>query len=145
MTESHSYSVFLDETRIASGSLEIVLPVLKARADAGENRLMLIFDDSSGRQVDFDLRGTLEEVVARATASPVRVGPGRPRLGVVCREISLLPAHWEWLEAQPNGASAALRRLVDQAAKREPGEQRARRAMESTGRFLSAMAGNLPN
>jgi hypothetical protein len=62
----------------------------------------------------------------------------------VSREVSLLPRHWEWLEQQPNGASAALRRLVDQARKSETSEQRARRAMDAAGRFLTAMAGNLP-
>ncbi|HMC62430.1 MAG TPA: DUF2239 family protein [Candidatus Solibacter sp.] len=151
MDETRTYTGFLGEARITSGPLEIVLPPLKTRFDAGENRLVLIFDDESGQQVDFDLRGTLAEVIARATPSPspspspARVGPGRPKLGVVSREVSLLPTHWEWLERQPNGASAALRRLVDQAGKRDPGPQRARRAMESTGRFLSAMAGNLAN
>jgi hypothetical protein len=139
------YSAFVGETRIAYGSLETVLPVLKARFDSGQNDLALIFDDRTGKQVDFDLRGTLAEVLARAVPSLARTGPGRPRLGVVSREVSLLPSHWEWLEMQPNGASAALRRLVDQASKREPAGQRARLAKESTGRFLSAMAGNLPD
>jgi hypothetical protein len=82
--------------------------------------------------------------LARALPGRSRSGPGRPKLGVVSREISLLPRHWDWLEEQPNGASAALRRLVDQARKREPGEQRARLAREAAGRFMSAMAGNFP-
>jgi hypothetical protein len=149
MDETRIFTAFLGESRIASGPLESVLPELKTRFDAGEDRpiaeMLLIFDDESGQQVDFDMRGTLAEVIARATPSPARVGPGRPKLGVISREVSLLPSHWQWLERQPNGASAALRRLVDQASKRSPGEQRARRAMESTGRFLSAMAGNRPN
>jgi hypothetical protein len=149
MDQTPAYTAFLGETLIASGPLETLLPSLKTRFDAGENPLVLIFDDESGRQVDFDLRGTLAEAMARAmpvpSPTPPRLGPGRPKLGVVSREVSLLPSHWEWLELQPNGASAALRRLVDQAGKREPGPQRARRAMESTGRFLTGMAGNLPN
>src|SRR5438045_5164301 len=102
--ELQTYCVFRNETRIAAGPLDTVLPVLKGRFDAGDDRLVLIFDDQTGRQVDFDLRGTLAEVIARAAPAPVRVGPGRPKLGVVCREVSLLPSHWEWLEAQPNGA-----------------------------------------
>jgi hypothetical protein len=118
-----------------------VLTALKTRTE--EDSLVLIFDDQTGKQVDFDLRGTLAEVLERYREAPVR-GPGRPKLGVVAREISLLPRHWEWLEEQPNGASAAIRRLVDEARKREPREQEAKLAIAAAGRFLTAMAGNLP-
>jgi uncharacterized protein len=104
---------------------------------------MLIFDDATGKQVDFDLRGNEAQVLARALPGQ-RTGPGRPKLGVVSREISLLPRHWEWLEEQPNGASAALRRLVDEARRREQGRQRVRLALDAAARFMSAMAGNLP-
>jgi hypothetical protein len=144
MHEPRTYTAFLGDSRIASGSLETLLPALKTQFDS-ENRLLLIFDDQTGRQVDFDLRGTLAEILARVAPAMPRTGPGRPKLGVVSREVSLLPSHWDWLEQQPNGASAALRRLVDQAARHEPREQSARRSMESAGRFLSAMAGDLPN
>lgn len=104
--------------------------------------MLLVFDDASGRQVDFDLRGTESQVLARALPEQ-RSGPGRPRLGVVSREISLLPRHWEWLEQQPSGASAALRRLVDEARRREQGRQRVRLALDAAARFMSAMAGDL--
>jgi len=66
------------------------------------------------------------------------------RLGVIGREVSLLPRHWEWLEQQPHGISATLRRLVEDARKREPGQQRARALREAAHRFLTAMAGDLP-
>jgi hypothetical protein len=144
MEEEQTYSAFVGETLIASGPIETMLPAVKAGFDQNESVLFLIFEDRSGRQVDFDLRGALNEVVARVLPARSRSGPGRPKLGVVSREISLLPRHWDWLEQQPNGASAALRRLVDQARNREPGEQRKRLATEALGRFLSAMAGNLP-
>jgi hypothetical protein len=121
-----------------------MLPAAKARYDAGGDHLLFVFDDQTGKAVDFDLRGSVDEVLARALPRPVATGPGRPRLGVVSREVSLLPRHWEWLEQQPNGASAALRRLVDEARKREPGRQRARMAADAAFRFMSAMAGNLP-
>jgi hypothetical protein len=94
--------------------------------------------------VDFDLRGTVDDVLARALPAKGRSGRDRQKLGVVAREISLLPRHREWLEQPPNGASAAIRRLVDQARKQEPGEQRLRVAIDAAGRFLSATAGNLP-
>ena len=75
---------------------------------------------------------------------PKRAGPGRPKLGVTSREVSLLPRHWEWLEDQGTGVSAALRRLVDEARRREPEAARARRARDAAGCFMWAMAGNLP-
>jgi hypothetical protein len=143
MSECASYTAFADQSRIASGPLDLVLPVLKSRFDRGESAGILVFEDRNGHQVDFDLRGTLEEVQARVAPAPPRTGPGRPRLGVVSREISLLPRHWEWLEEQPNGASAALRRLVDQARSQDQESSSARHALEATSRFMSAMAGNL--
>jgi uncharacterized protein len=144
MNEEQTYTAFVGETKIASGPLSATLSQVKAKSGPKGSALVLIFEDQTGRQVDFDLRGTIDEVLARATPPPPRTGPGRPKLGVTSREVSLLPRHWEWLEQQPNGASAALRRLVDQARKHEPDKQRARLAMDAANRFLSAMAGNLP-
>jgi hypothetical protein len=139
-----TYTAFVGTNLLASGILDEVLAVVKSRFDHDASTLFLTFVDQTGRQVDFDLRGTLADVRARYRLAPARVGPGRPKLGVVAREVSLLPRHWEWLEQQPNGASGAIRRLVDDARKRNPGEQQARSAIEATDRFLSAMAGNLP-
>jgi uncharacterized protein len=141
MDEPRSYTAFAGDRLIASGPVDTMLSQLKNWADRGPDALPLVFDDHTGRQVDFDLRGTVADVLARAV--PTR-GPGRPKLGVVAREISLLPRHWEWLEAQPNGASAAIRRLVDEAKNREPDRQRARHARDATSRMLTALAGNLP-
>lgn len=144
MEGERTYTAFEGEEQIASGSLSAMLPQVKERFDRGDNTSLLIFEDQTGRQVDFDLRGTVEEAIARALPPQPRTGPGRPRLGVVSREVSLLPRHWEWLEHQPHGASATLRRLVDQARKHEPGEQAAHLAMAAADRFMSVMAGNLP-
>ena len=114
-----TYTVFAGTRRLARGSLEEILRATKKKLDASPDLAVLIFEDRTGRQVDFDFRGTADEVVARALPppEPERVGPGRPKLGVVSREISLLPRHWEWLERQPQGASAALRRLVEEASR----------------------------
>jgi uncharacterized protein len=140
MSDEDTYTAFAGERLLASGAKPTVLLALKGHEREGDR--VLVFDDATGRQVDFDLRGTPEEVLARAEAR-TRAGPGRPKLGVVSREVSLLPRHWEWLEQQPNGISAALRRLVDEARKREPDQARARRAREAAGRFMWAMAGDL--
>ena len=70
--------------------------------------------------------------------------PGRPKLGVVAREVTLLPRHWEWLNGQPGGASVALRKLVEEASRAKVGLDRARRARDAAYRFLTAMAGDMP-
>jgi len=139
-----TYTAFIGTRLLASGELDEVLPALKSRFDLDRGTMIVTFEDRTGKQVDFDLRGTSSDVLARYRLAPARVGPGRPKLGVVAREVSLLPRHWEWLEQQPSGASAAIRRLVDEARKRDPGEQRTRSSVDAAGRFLSAMAGNLP-
>jgi hypothetical protein len=154
MEKNITFSAFAGDRLIASESLEATLLRTKEHLDSGGAEPVLIFEDRTGRQVDFDLRGTPEEMLGRLPAHPLfasgetpgkqRTGPGRPKLGVVCREVSLLPRHWEWLERQPNGISAALRRLVEEAKKREPGEDRTRNALEAASRFMTAMAGNLP-
>lgn len=143
MDQPAPYTAFLGVALLASGPLDQVLPVVKPHFDRDPGAPILMFEDSTGRQVDFDLRGSLPEVLERAIP-PQRIGPGRPKMGVVAREVSLLPRHWEWLERQPNGASAAIRRLVDDARKANPEEERIRDGIAAASRFLSAMAGNLP-
>jgi hypothetical protein len=144
MEQLKTHTAFVGTALVASGPLQQMLRAVKPIFDRDPGVLILFFEDDTGRQVDFDLRGTVSEVLARVLPAQVRSGPGRPKLGVVAREVSLLPRHWEWIEQQPNGASAAIRRLVDEARKRDPGEQRTRSAIEAASRFLSAMAGNLP-
>lgn len=138
------YTAFAGTRRIAAGTRDSILSVLKQYTDSHDDRV-LIFEDLSGKQVDFDFSGSLDDVLERGRARTVRVRPGRPKLGVVGREVSLLPRHWEWLEDQPNGISAAIRRLVDEARRREPGAQRARRLRDGIARFMWAMGGDLPN
>src|SRR5215831_8521418 len=123
MTET--FTAFEGQRRLASGGLaEIVLVVKRAEQRAAGP--IMIFSDASGRAVDFDLRGSDDEVLARLAGHPVARsaeavaasgeprGRGRPKLGVVAREVTLLPRHWDWLNAQPGGASVALRKLVDE-------------------------------
>lgn len=145
MASAPRYSAFSNDRLIAFGPLPDVLSASKALVDEGDGTPLLIFEDRTGKQLDFDFSGSLEEVLRRALPPPPRTGPGRPKLGVVSREVSLLPRHWEWLEEQPQGISAGLRRLVDEARKRNPGAERARRGREALNRFLTAMAGNREN
>jgi hypothetical protein len=145
MNDEPTYASFAGNRLMASGAdLAAMLVRTKAYIDGNGSHPVLIFEERTGQQVDFDFRGTAAEVLERAQAVKTRTGPGRPKLGVISREVTLLPRHWEWLEEQPNGISAALRRLVDEARKREPGKQRARRVREAASKIMWAIAGNLP-
>ena len=137
--------VFSAHRLIASGPLGEVLADIRSAAEA--NPGLLVFDAATGRVVDLDLRGTLDEAKARLTPAPEaeKRGPGRPKLGVTAREVTLLPRHWDWLSAQPGGTSVALRKLVEGALREAGGPDRARKAKEATYRFMTAMAGDLPD
>ncbi len=137
-----TYLAFAGVRRIALGPLADVIPALKQRFDRDPAESVLVFETDTGRQVDFDLRGTVAEAMARATPAK---GPGRPKLGVSSREVSLLPRHWEWLEQQGSGSSATLRKLVEQAMKTESGKARARQVRDALCRILTGMAGDRPN
>jgi hypothetical protein len=154
-----SCTAFEGSRRIASGALAQVAVRVKEVIERGVQVPVLIFDDTTGKVVDVNLSGTAEQVVARlvrnraapssegaatATEPPGPRGPGRPKLGVVAREVTLLPRHWEWLSSQPGGASVALRRLVEQARRANEGKDRVRQAQEAAYRFMSAIAGDLP-
>jgi uncharacterized protein len=140
-----TYTAFLADRQLVTGELRALLLGCKAALDRGQADALLIFEDRTGRQVEFDFHGTADEVLAReAPPEPAKPGPGRPRLGVVSREVSLLPRHWAYLERQPSGSSAALRRLVEQAIKGVPDRERVRIARESTSRVMTTLAGNAP-
>ena len=129
---------------VAPAPLHRALPAIHAAAAAGKGPL--VFDLVEGRVIDLDLRGDLRE--ARARLGPAQLekrGPGRPKMGVMAREVTLLPRHWDWLAAQPGGASVALRKLVETQMKTGEGPERARRARERAYRFMTAMGGDLPN
>jgi uncharacterized protein len=155
MPSDLTYTAFAGHRRIASGDLKTAVLQTKAQLDDGELEPILVFEDQTGAPIDFDLRGTPAETLERLSRhprfappdpqTPARTGPGRPRLGVVCREVSLLPRHWVWLEQHPGGVSGALRRLIDQASGPGQGADRARRAREAASKFMWVMAGNFPN
>ena len=149
------FTAFIGLQRLASGPLaEVAIAVMNASRNAAAPPI-IIFADATGQPIDLDLRGTERDVIARlpqpapdleaateeASAEPR--GRGRPKLGVVAREVTLLPRHWEWLGAQPGGASVALRKLVDEARRANGDADRARAARDAAYRFMSVMAGNL--
>lgn len=143
---------------IASGTLAEVALAAKS-ASAGEAEPILVFDHATGAVIDVDLRGDPAAIMRHladrsrqhaaetqrpADAPTSKRGRGRPKLGVVSREVTLLPRHWHWLAAQPGGASQALRRLVEEARRNDGGETARRAAREAAYRFMTAIAGNLP-
>jgi len=140
-----TFTAFADGRRIAHGSVCEVALALDARAP--DATLPLILEDSTGKVMDLDLRGGPDGIRRRyAGPEPAepKPGRGRPKLGVVPREVTLLPRHWEWLANQPGGASATLRRLVE-AARREHGaadDLRLRR--DRAYRAMSVLAGDAP-
>ena len=157
------YTAFAGARRVATGDLADVAIAAKVEIESGVHEPVLIFDNETGKVVDVDYRGSEADIRERIAAqypepaapngngddaSPYRAatprGRGRPRLGVVAREVTLLPRHWEWLAKQPGGASAAVRRLVDAARQENVDKDRVREARESAYRFMSAMAGNEP-
>ena len=155
MTPAGHFTAFIGPKRLASGSLADVALAVKKSTKPGSHQPILIFDDTSGKSVDLDLRGTDEDVVARLPlpASPSAAaaaeqpsseprGRGRPKLGVVAREVTLLPRHWDWLAGQPGGASVALRKLVEDARRTNGDRDRRRAARDAAYHFMSAMAGN---
>jgi len=140
-------TAFMGAQKLASGDLADVALAVNARMEAAPSPI-LIFDDTTGAQIDIDLRGTTAQIISRLAAyqgaQPEARKRGRPKLGVVAREVTLLPRHWDWLAQQPGGASQALRRLVDQARKGDEGRTASRLAHERAYRFMSALAGDYP-
>ncbi|ADV66027.1 DUF2239 family protein [Deinococcus maricopensis] len=142
--DDRTYTAFSGPNLLITAPLPDLLRTLKTHHDQ-HGAPTLIFDDHTGQQVDFDLRGTLDDVLQRHLPPPAKKGPGRPKLGVTSREVTLLPRHWAWLDEQRGGASATLRRLIDDARKLQPDPQGAARAAEAAGRFMTALAGDLPH
>lgn len=134
-----SLTAFHGSRKLASGSAEDLVRVVRRRPQ-GE---VLVFDDSTGAQIDLDVRRKAAKLTDEPQADEPR-GRGRPRLGVVAKEVTLLPRHWDWLNLQPGGASVALRKLVDEARRTSGDRDRVRAAQEAAYRFMSAVAGNLP-
>jgi uncharacterized protein len=152
-----AYIAFDGDRCLASGDLRSVVRAARHALDRRKEASILIFDGATSAPVEIDFRGNIADVLARlpeAAAAPLTKedaaetpprGPGRPKLGVVAREVTLLPRHWEWLAQQSGGASVALRKLVDEARRANKDKDRIRQAQEAAYRFISAVAGNKPH
>lgn len=156
---SGDYTGFDGHRRLGSGPLCDVALAVKQAVGRDALAQILIFNDRTGRVIDIDTRGSEEEVAARyaAPASEGKApaedtggenrkgrGRGRPRLGVVGGEVTLLPRHWDWLKSQPGGASVALRKLVEEARRKNQDTDRARQSRDAAYRFMSSIAGDFP-
>ena len=147
-----TYTAFDGFQLISQGSLEKVALDAKRQLKANRDARILVFSDSSGKQMDLVLSGSEKETSERLKifktpdGNPSQSGPGRPKLGVIAREVSLLPSHWEWLSNQSGGSSAIIRRLVEEKMKGPAsGKDKIKKAQEAVYTFLNAIAGDLPN
>lgn len=142
-TASHPHSAFLGNRRIAHGSLgDVAVAVRQINSDIP----VLIFNDHTGKAIDVDTRGSDDDIRARYAPPPEAPrGRGRPKLGVVPREVTLLPRHWDWLNAQKGGASVTLRRLVDEARRAGGDKHLVKAAHEAAYHFMHAIAGDFTN
>jgi hypothetical protein len=138
---------FNEDRCIASG--DIVDVAARVKQILSPQSQILLFDLETSRPVEIDFRGSVADVTTRLknalSPEPAVRGPGRPKLGVVAREVTLLPRHWEWLAAQPGGASVTLRKLIEDARRKTVAKDEARERQESVHRFLSAIAGDKPH
>ena len=149
-------TAFIGDQRVATGDPAEVVRAAKAELDRSVETLVRLFDDRSGRRLDLDFAGDAAEVADRVEwlrAALVRLneaegpsprGRGRPKLGVVAKEVTLLPRHWAWLASQRGGASATLRRLVDEARKSSESADRVRNSQDAAYRFMYDSAGDAP-
>ena len=149
MDAQGTYTAFEGTSRLFRGTLQEVVLTVKERLGRAENSSVLIFSDNTGKTMDFNFQGGVKDVlkrleiyVSRQEGAPAS-GPGRPKLGVISREVSLLPRHWEWLASQPGGASAMIRKLVEEARKRSSVNISVKQVQERVYRFMSVIAGDM--
>lgn len=149
MNMFNTYTAFMGTDFFGQGSLSEIILKIKKYIGTAENTNILIFSDLTGKAIDFNFQGSLLDVQKRLdvfvseNSTQQITGPGRPKLGVISREISLLPAHWEWLATQPGGSSAVIRKLIDEARKKSEGSLSIKQIQERVHRFTTAMAGDL--
>lgn len=137
------YTAFSGHTLIAQAQLPEIALKLKHLSETAEN--ILIFNDQTGRQIDLDLSGSEQEIQQRYSEPEPAKKVGRPKLGVISREITLQKKHWDWLDQQSASASALIRKLIDKELNDPASESNILLAKQATDRFMSAILGNMPN
>jgi hypothetical protein len=149
METRETYTAFEGTTCLFRGTFQEVVLKVKDRIGRADNSSVLIFSDNTGKTMDFNFQGSVKDIrrrleiyVSKQEVTPAS-GPGRPKLGVISREVSLLPRHWEWLAGQPGGSSATIRKLVEDARKRSSTDIRIKQVQERAYRFMSVIAGNM--
>ena len=152
METLNTYTAFEDHKILSQGSLEDVVLKVKKRFEKSPESQIVIYSDATGKSMDFNFQGSEKEVLKRLevyttpdSSNEVSSGPGRPKLGVISREVSLLPKHWEWLATQSGGASNTLRKLVEENMKKTSGVNTVKAAQERTYKFMSVEAGDFEN
>ena len=152
-----AYIAFDGDRHVASGDLREVARAAREALDRRKDASIIVFDGKTSGTIEIDFRGSVADVLGRLpenTSAPIPAegaavstprGPGRPKLGVVAREVTLLPRHWEWLASQPGGASVAIRKLVEAASRTGQDKDRIRQAQEAAYRFMSVTSGNKPH
>lgn len=143
MNTQNTYTAFSGHTLIAQAQLPDIALKLKHLSETAEN--ILIFNDQTGRQIDLDLSGSEQEIQQRYSEPEPAKKVGRPKLGVISREITLQKKHWDWLDQQSASASAVIRKLIDKELNDPASESNIMLAKQATDRFMSAMLGNMPN
>ncbi len=154
MEQHTTYTAFEGSDLLFRGSLHEVVTKIKKRMGKTSHSEVFLFSDETGKLMDFNFHGTEKDVQKRLevfSTVPERqgeeeskslAGPGRPKLGVISREVSLLPRHWEWLAAQPSGASATLRKLIEEAKKKSAGGASLKQLQERCYKVMSVLAGD---
>ena len=150
-----TWVAFEHHRRTARGTPDEVITSLRQRLAEHPDAMPVVLDAVSSERIELDWRQPLDTLLALVPAlAPATVkqeppgevprGPGRPKLGVTAREVTLLPRHWDWLARQPGGASVALRKLVQSALREGSAADAKRRATDAAYRFMSIVGGDLP-
>ncbi|MDU0354475.1 DUF2239 family protein [Paraglaciecola aquimarina] len=133
------YLAIYQQKFLVKGKLQEVVQEVKAREqELGFAIEPIVIEVENCQRIDFSWHGNTQQVLANLpNAQPKQQAKrGRPKLGVKSKEVTLLPRHWEWLASQRGGASATLRRLVEEAQKNPSIEQQILLKQQQLDKFM---------